>query len=1531
MGRISASAVLFLISGILLSNHCINGREAATVCPSYIQSGQEICSHYVGLDDLVNYLASERFDVCSTSFQHYACANLSNVAENTIYNILNCFITNPDAILTQGAFSLFFNQLSLDTIGFVLNKINRMIPSSSITSASRKYVLTAVWEKLRQDPENLNPGLLSIWFRDRLYAFIPAINNEILDCVTTTTVTCDGLEAIVQALDLQYSSFSNETKDDIGMWITKFIKAKSCMKDTLANSIDVYYAYFKTNMNFEDFQVAFGNQNWNSAISSFTEIQLHQYVASTNAFSSQESSSVVINLLNSKDLRFNFGFLISLPASNYDVNVLFSLLSNLVDKLNSNEDPLCKPQLTAIFQEKLTYLLVATNEIILKKLVITDCAEFRDIYKGYDIVYDQLSDDLKQLVFQYRIKFLDAEAARLGSACMCDFNSVDWLVNNLGRSVEYATYADLIRLNLNFDGYQAISYLNINQTIDLCIQTNIFTSDSPSDIQNHVRSVTNDLDNKGYTYMRSFLTEMRTALPRRNINFSLNIQVRFQFLEGMWGTMKTHFKEFKSNDWKNFTDSISYFSSAIRSEQLSDLPIDVVEDCSNLQTIVSGVGSGYSEMDQNSISDVTNWISNILRNESSHCTSGASDWLVDNYMEFKQDVSVAVILEINPAYDLSDSIDILAPDQLGQFIVLDSETHTNLTVVERVFTVLTNGTHEENVENLGNFWDSFVFEYEKVTTFSHEVRHYLLSETVSELSTSFVNFTSEETTLWFETRMYPVLPVVDVEVLNEIPVQEVGCGFQTSFVQALSFVYSDTLDTNRMDITDYIQKYMNNDQQNRPEAERCTTQENSTVSYIQNYYGGYSVNASYEEIKINFINFNVFQSGVLQILTTDQCGDAFVLENVYESEEKVNQMFAYLQTQTIETVDAVLTRFSETGYRRNIQINTTIGQQILQHYFYIIRTQVTTYTITQIRRLFMYRIYILIQFFTRETLSVFVIRDCETLSVIVSQLKNGFSKMSDSTRTEIANWIIDNLKSSSLNGCTSTYTTTVEWTNSTFGGFFMYTTLKQVQEIYPQLDVLEIITETSVSQKVEYLCTSSVLTNVTVTMTVLESLAGQDGVTSANEVVTFLDDFNVAYEQLNVKTMTTEVRQEAVTYLFESYTSDFNSLTTEQISHFEETFQYFIGGITSEVVQQIPVTINCDSYNSILSGISSGFDEFSDDVKSAVFNWIISYLDNRKQSSSDDCSSLYTDSRSYIQVIFQSFSSEATIYQYEYYYSEFNGYTCLDLFSGTQLGNLLANTTAITDQLDAALILAEVRDRDFENVTSFMTEVNAVCQEKNLTQLPDSNIQNLIFTTVWSTVTETIKTSTEYKLWFGDLFSYVISSCTASDIASIRSDGTCSSQRYVVEGFSNVYSDLDDDQKQAMYRSIKSFNQDVLSNTASACSTDSGSSDDWILTFWGEFKAQATLEDFKACNPSFNTSSALDVFSGSQVAQYAISIGALNSEEAITPILDSIDTPNKVKDFLDLCNSQAPVSCKLLRMTVLPTRMCQCHFHLKWY
>ncbi|XP_072273096.1 uncharacterized protein [Pyxicephalus adspersus] len=448
---------------------------------------------------------------------------------------------------------------------------------------------------------------------------------------------------------------------------------------------------------------------------------------------------------------------------------------------------------------------------------------------------------------------------------------------------------------------------------------------------------------------------------------------------------------------------------------------------------------------------------------------------------------------------------------------------------------------------------------------------------------------------------------------------------------------------------------------------KCTNQETSTISYIDGYFADYSVDISYEQLTSYFSNFDVFETGVIQKLTSDQIGDMIVQENVYESEEKVTKVFEYLQTQTIEIVDAVMTRFSNTSFSKNIQIeNAAAGEKILEYYLNIIKTEITTYTTTDITLLFEIKIRILVKFFCQVTLSWFSVETCDINSAIVEHLNKAFSEMSDSTRTAIANWILSNLKSSKLNGCTSDSTTTTEWVVNTMKDFFQYTTLKDVIQINPQFDVLEVIRWTSLSQKVEYLCDFNALTNRNVTITVLESLGGEDNVISAQEVVTFLTEFNAVYEKLNVKTMTTEVQQDGMTYLFDIYISD-DSLTEEQISYFQESFTYFVAGITSESVKKIPNNVNCDSYKSLFGGISSAYDYLSDNVRESVFNQIINYLDFQDSSSSDVCSSLYTDSRSYIQIIFQRFASEATIYEFEKYYSTFDSYSCLDVFTGTQL------------------------------------------------------------------------------------------------------------------------------------------------------------------------------------------------------------------------------------------------------------------------
>ncbi|XP_075037422.1 uncharacterized protein LOC142098476 [Mixophyes fleayi] len=290
----------------------------------------------------------------------------------------------------------------------------------------------------------------------------------------------------------------------------------------------------------------------------------------------------------------------------------------------------------------------------------------------------------------------------------------------------------------------------------------------------------------------------------------------------------------------------------------------------------------------------------------------------------------------------------------------------------------------------------------------------------------------------------------------------------------------------------------------------------------------------------------------------------------------------------------------------------------------------------------------------------------------------------------------------------------------------------------------------------------------------------------------------------------------------------------------------------------------------------------------------------------DVCSSLYTDSESYLKEIYFNFTDYATLYELNLFYSEFDAYEVLKEFTGEQLGNLFINTTAVQDEMEAVQIFVEVEKRDFEEVTAFITEINTVASEKNIENLPDANIESLLAKTVWDKVSSEIDTAEEYKAWFEDKLSLVISSIPITDINSMDENIDCDSQSSVVQGFSKAFGKLSDDQKSCVYGRIKGYNLKVKGEKGSACGTDTGSSSDWIETYYGSFSGLATLTDFEEANSNFNAAEALDTFSGTQIADYVVQNGILKDESAIATVFESITSTKEVQDFLEQLNTEAP-------------------------
>ncbi|XP_063788904.1 uncharacterized protein LOC134944249 [Pseudophryne corroboree] len=248
---------------------------------------------------------------------------------------------------------------------------------------------------------------------------------------------------------------------------------------------------------------------------------------------------------------------------------------------------------------------------------------------------------------------------------------------------------------------------------------------------------------------------------------------------------------------------------------------------------------------------------------------------------------------------------------------------------------------------------------------------------------------------------------------------------------------------------------------------------------------------------------------------------------------------------------------------------------------------------------------------------------------------------------------------------------------------------------------------------------------------------------------------------------------------------------------------------------------------------------------------MLKYLNYNYDGSTDVCPSLYTDSTDYIVNVFMNFSNSVPFNEFKMFNAKFNAYDALGSLSGKQMGNLFANGTAVQDTTLAVQIMAEVAKFNYAEVVSFMTECTRVAQVNNMKYLPDTSIRALLFETIFQIIIVNLRTLQDY-IWFTDNCKIAFISISTKEIAQLPINMDCESQRYMVMLFSEVYGDLDDDQKTAVYNQIHSYNLNRIALTGASCGTVAGTSAAWILEYYGPYIVYATYDELLAANPNFN-------------------------------------------------------------------------------
>ncbi|XP_039225848.1 uncharacterized protein LOC120320305 isoform X2 [Crotalus tigris] len=1037
----------------------LNGCPAHPTSPTY-------CS-FVGRGDLNSTVE----DLCHFSMPQYACGfveKVSNLTSKKLVSILMCSLRDPATQPDQEAFLLLFERVKLSTLQDALNQISMEISRDQMLPSFKRFLLNAVWEKIKTDPLVWSAGFLSSWFQETMHSYLTDVNTNILDCMTQIPISCDGFRTIVQALDSVYLDMDNSTRQLVASWIGRFLTVFRCQKRSHKEWIQNNWKSFQNYASYNDFTKIWSGFDGFAALDVLTASQLSQLIVTHEVLANFTLMEPVAKALSTQDVLYIDGFLDELSRSPLDLlldhKAASLALETILTKINHSFPDHCSPSLKDLFQIKLVRLLpfLDTKMMMLFPTQI-GCVDFHDIYKGLNSVYYKLNPMTQLAVFHNRLNFLEGQLAKEGVACtFTASNSRDWLHENFGHSSYLADYSNFVHLNPSFNGFEVLDLLTSTQIGTLVVLSGILTDSSRMNAEMEAVNVMNIFQNRNVSELQTFLLKISALAEQNNLVEIISVRVRGIMLKGIFQILKPHFVFMRITDlelW--FSRILTLYLPSITVQELKILPSP--SNCTHLHVIVKGLDYVFDLMLLETKIEVAQWIKTTLQKIDCHTIE---DWLSLTFQRFRSMINLTDLMSIDSNFNGIAYVKELSVAQLAQLTV----TEEVLSSTDKVMKVFQRLGHFPSLEALAAYWDEFNIAFEKRTlNISMEVKTFLLTKTIERLQKEFPSFTDLDYQLWFEKRLVMVLPSVTTAILQQIPIS-ISCKAYESVIAGIDSGFFEMSQKRKTDILNYIVSFLT--QKSQTTGPICS-EKTTTRNWLLTFFRRFSMTMPYIQL-ISYYRqtFDVYT--VLDLLTPKQIGDMIIHSDTLTNISLAKHLVVFFQGSSFSDVQMILKEFTQAAIKHKIVVlpNLEVTQLLLTNFLELASSHLEMYTAIDWNITFQQDLWFLAYAFNTTTLTYIIPQDYASFVVIVSRFSNAHDQMSETSKRAVVLWIIHYLKEFKAYHMEFSD----EWIHQAWGLFFHDATLEEVKSTHEKFDPKNIMSLRNAKVRLEVL--STILTNL---------------------------------------------------------------------------------------------------------------------------------------------------------------------------------------------------------------------------------------------------------------------------------------------------------------------------------------------------------------------------------------------------------------------------------------------------------------------
>ncbi|XP_043945666.1 uncharacterized protein LOC122816737 isoform X2 [Protopterus annectens] len=1460
-------------------------------------------------------IQSNSNSACTTSLKEAACSH-DNITDDVLAHYLYCFATDGTSLMDQDGFVVLMHDIPLAVLGDAMDLFSVMISGEeSFNSDAQHVIFTAVWERLKNEPDYFDSTFMTHWFQQKMHILLKGVTVDQLNCMTLKQISCNSFEVVVQALDDVYCKSDDAEKIAIADWISSTLSLIECSKSTSSEWLLSNWKSFSSVVSYQTLTSAWSEFDGSSVITLLYPEQLAEYAISSGVcgVSSQSNADIcqgIHNILTQNNLDYLDKFMTTLSSTaaqaSQQLNITFarSVLKTTFLKLKSDSSDVCASSIQSWFQEKLQSVMWSINVELLGQIPEPkDCSSFQAIYNGINMVYSDLDDDTNKQIVMNRLSFLKEQKKKEGDACTyLSKGSRQWLDDNIGHGVYYVSFSDLKYLNPNFDGMTAVDEFNSQQLAELMFDINVFnnpeTLEQSYEEQLKVKKIMDSLtqlETRSSGSVEVYMIRFSELASQVKLEQIQHAKVRDIIWKNLYDNMISKINTYTTEELRTTCNVyLTYFYSSITTSQLNYL---LVSSCEQQEIFVSGFDIPYDFLPKDIQDAFAHWISNSLKYLK--CDTDNVDWLHIHYKRFSQNENIMTLLQLNQNINVFDHLNVLSADQMATVAVF-SDTLTNITKVKEIFNELI--TRNGN-DDLLSFWTS-LSSTTKEPIADKTVSYYMLSTTVEQVKEEITTYTDEQYNKLFNEQLVPVLPTIDASVLDEIP-QNISCTSLRAVMSGLNKGYFYFQDSNKEDVTDFLNKVLNKKGDASSPADSYCSSRLTYTDWIKTTFYSFTGDVNYAEL-------NMYRDGtgnpieVLNMLTSKQTGQMLATSDILENKAGVAKVFDFLSKQPVESVRQTMEAFSSSVNETSVSIDGSIGKFILSNYLSIMSSEINTASVERIEQIFDSEINPLVQFFEISTLTLLVPADCSRLGAFVSGFNTAYEQLPEGPKAAIVNWIVQYIQN--LKGCQAP--STEIWTREYWGKFIQDADISVVLTVNKKYNAFEVLTQLNTKQLAETFVTSGGLKDVSKAEAILDAALNTEE-PQLTDIQSFLNDLNFYLSQQHVPGIKLEeVRKAVEVRIFTNMTMYYNEFTNEKYKeYFEDYLQPLLPSIDKTELDEIPNDISCEAYFSIVSGLNKVFELLNSERQINVYNFIDQYLENKVKDTGKACTDYIADSNDFLEQVYGMFCAFATVKEFEGFYSSFNPVDTLPKLTSKQLAETTVEKKAYNNVFTTAKILAEVQQKPVDEIHIYYTTFGDLMQSKKVV-IEDTNAKDLLWSVAINTFSSrfTSFTETDYEN-FCNFSSTIITSIQIKDLDLIPKDIGCGTLANFVKPLSDQYDQLSSDQRNAIQGKVINQLQEISQREGSAC-TKGITDKEWVSTYIGEFVQDTSVTVMTKINSNLDVLDILTQLDTVQKVDVVIQKDALQNEETFFKVFKTVSDTKDLGTFFDELNSKSPDSLK---------------------